>query len=678
MRSQSGASIHASPCTLLSVPMVRTLQVWFGVFPLRMDHCVGSLCLDHKYCSAAPSFPEHACRSVIAHSDPPCGCTSHPPCVPHRHMIHGRCSWTDHLPRYTSVTCNTLSLSSTPPCLTSIIRREAVLARRDPDGFYYLGTVRHQEEPGVFLIEFNEPSVQRDRYPAMLQKTRSGDIIQYEEARRRCIVPGDNVLAPWEPGLTRYGPGTVILGLETRDPLRVTEDEDLTVCFWNGKKVSVALGVALWISPTVHHRIVDALHRPITGRQLPEAGPQSTTTYVITDRCTTVPVPVCATDHRHGWGHHPVHPHLTHQHCTCCCFPRHPTCTCCSDPKCRDWWPLTPRTAVYVQRGKETDNHEELYSSTAARTTSRNNRVRHWSSSSESEGEDEDTDGETYLSRTTRSTMVDSAVNTDSSLWDEPRSDAGDRPEWKYWKRGQPEPFYRKPGIIKSNSRKSPENSGAGASDGFGATNRSALFETISDSPARRLTVKDVLVHADFVPSHAEPSRPVAERLGETEIRKLRLQHAILEKQQEQKERRRQREQKREDESEKKYNQNHETQRKKSELRLQNEEQKVKERETRNITNMKAKMAASEERKERNRTVAAEDKKREQRRLEHLRNVREKIDRREYEKCAASEQNEIKHLAAQQRRTENHYREVAGKVFQSERGGGRRVLDPET
>lgn len=88
--------------------------------------------------------------------------------------------------------------------------------------------------------------------------------------------------------------------------------------------------------------------------------------------------------------------------------------------------------------------------------------------------------------------------------------------------------------------------------------------------------------------------------------------------------------------------------RKKTLQRLQNEERRVKERETKESAGVKVKMAASEERKERNQTVAAEEKKREQRRIDHLRGVRGKIDQREFEKCAASERKEIDHLVSAQ------------------------------
>ncbi|XP_068116450.1 uncharacterized protein C11orf16 homolog [Hyperolius riggenbachi] len=641
-----------------------------------MDHCIRSLCLDHKYCSVTAPLATHACHSVITHPEPLCSCTGHP-CVTHRHHgAHGRCSCTGHLPHYTSMMCKKVNVLPTLPCLPTLVRLETVLARRDPDGFYYQGVVRHEEEPGVFLIEFSKPCVQSERYPAMLQKTSVSDIIQYDDAQRHSIVPGDNVLAPWEPELARYGPGTVILGLETRDPLRVMEDEQLTVSFWNGKKANVPLGVALWISPTVYRRIVDMLHHPISGHQHHEDRGGNTTTYVITDRGTTVPVPVCATDHFHRWNHHPAHhPHPTHQHCACCCFPSHQTCTCCYDPKCQSWWPLSPRTTVYVQGKKETGDDKRSYSTITEGEKSRTDN-HYFSASSESENEEsleDDTDGETYLSKTTQSTMVDSAVNTDSSLWDKQRTDFSDRPDWKYWKHSQPEPFHRKPGIIKSKSKKSIKDSRAPVPDSFGSTNRSALFETVLDPPARRLTVKDILTHKDLVQTEMNPPPSAAERLGQSEVEKLRRKEAILQKRLQQKLKHREWEEKREEDSSKKYSGSQEAHRKKTQNRLENEELKVREREMKNATNIKAKMAACEERKERNLTEAAEDKKREQRRLDHLRKVREKIDQREFEKCAANEQKDIDHMAAQRRRTEDHYRQIAEKVFQAEQGEKQRV-----
>ncbi|XP_075043526.1 uncharacterized protein C11orf16 homolog [Mixophyes fleayi] len=572
------------------------------------------------------------------------------------------CSWTGHHPCYTSVTCKKVDLSPTFPCLTPIIKRETVLARRDPDQFYYLGVMRQEETPGVFLIEFNKPCSEDEQYAATLQKTGAGDIIQYDEARRRSITPGDKVLTPWEPEMTRYGPGTVISGLETRDPLRATEDEELTVSFWNGKKAKVPLMVAVWISPSVHRRIVDRLHHPISSRQYHREREPSTMTYVVTDRCTAVPAPMCSADHfhNHRWNHCTVHPLPTHRHCSCCCFPVHSSCTCCYDPKCQDWWPLSPRTSVYVQGKTDPDDDGKLY-------LVRKGREDCVSSSSETEDEesqDDESDTETWLSKTTQSTMVDSGVNTDSSLWDKPRLDVSDRPEWKYWKRTQPEPSYRKPGIIKSKNKTSTLESRDALSDVAGSSNQSPLFETISNSPARHLSMKDVLAHTDFNPSQKQQSAPAAEAFRDSELEKLRRKKTLEKRQK--KIKHNEWEKKREEDAGLKYSDSQEAHRRKNQQRLQNEELKLKDQEMRNTASLEAKMAACEERSEHRQTVATEDKKREQRRLDHLRKVREKIDQKEFEKCASNEQKEINRVAAQRSRVQNHYKEVAEKVFQAE------------
>ncbi|XP_044148334.1 uncharacterized protein C11orf16 homolog [Bufo gargarizans] len=631
-----------------------------------MDACVPSLCLEHKYCSVMSPLSTLSSHSLLTQ----CGCTApgHP-CVTTHQAIHSRrCSLTSPYPHYTSVTCRKMTVSPTFSCLTSIIKRETVLARRDPDGFYYLGVVIQEEEPGAFLIKFTKPCVDGERFPAILQKTSVCDIIQHEEALRHCIMPGDNVLAPWEPQLIRYGPGTVILGLETRDPLRATEDQELMISFWNGKKSTVPLRLAVWISPTVYHRIVDALHRPIGSRLSTQDTAQSSTTYVISDRCAAVPIPVCSADHfhKHRWNHyHSVHPHLPH--CPCCCFPTRSGCNCCHDSKCQDWWSLSPRTTVYVQGKKELGN-AELYSARKMKPDSRRQSEHHFSSSSSSESLDDESDDETSL--TPQSTMVDSGVNTDSSLWEKPRLDISDRPEWKYWKRSQPEPFHRKPGIIKSENKLTSDLRAA-LSDTVGSSNQSSLFETILESPVRRLTMKDVLVHTDFNPSQKEQSPPAGERLGESDAITLQEKQEKQKRQHKKKMKHLEWEQKREDEAGQKSSDQQEAHRLKTLRHLQNEEQKLKDKQARNVTSMKAKMAAHEERSERHQTLATEDKKKEEHRLGHLRKVRERIDQKEFEKCVINEQRERNHMEEQSRRLQDHYKEVAERVLQAEQRGGR-------
>ncbi|MGH0131786.1 UNVERIFIED_CONTAM: hypothetical protein FKN15_053152 [Acipenser sinensis] len=72
---------------------------------------------------------------------------------------------------------------------------------------------------------------------------------------------GDKVLAPWETDQMRYGPWSVVSGIETRDPLRGSENEEISVRFWNGKEAKVSKGVTFWIPSSLYERTV---------RELPE------------------------------------------------------------------------------------------------------------------------------------------------------------------------------------------------------------------------------------------------------------------------------------------------------------------------------------------------------------------------------------------------------------------------
>lgn len=72
----------------------------------------------------------------------------------------------------------------------------------------------------MFLVEFAKPLVSRGKHPVHVQKTAKDDILEYVNGMKHSLLPGDRVLAPWEPDRARYGPGTVLRGIETRDPLR--------------------------------------------------------------------------------------------------------------------------------------------------------------------------------------------------------------------------------------------------------------------------------------------------------------------------------------------------------------------------------------------------------------------------------------------------------------------------
>lgn len=49
------------------------------------------------------------------------------------------------------------------------------------------------------------------------QETWVYDIISFEDAKRHAIIPGDKVLAPWEPEGEKFCSGTVITGQEKRE-----------------------------------------------------------------------------------------------------------------------------------------------------------------------------------------------------------------------------------------------------------------------------------------------------------------------------------------------------------------------------------------------------------------------------------------------------------------------------
>ncbi|XP_018112738.1 uncharacterized protein C11orf16 homolog [Xenopus laevis] len=632
-----------------------------------MDDCTRFLCSNHKYCTVGSTLSTHFCRSLVGHPEAVCGCPIPPhPWVTHHSAPH-RYLCSSHYPCVSHVSCKKVEVPSGTPFLPTLTAHETVLARRNHDGFYYLGSIKQEEELGVFLVEFSSPCAEEERFRSRLQKTQATDILQYYEALRHSVLPGDNVLAPWEPELVRYGPGTVTLGLETRDPLRACEDEELTVSFWNGKKTKVPLGVAVWISPSAYRRVLDLLHHPISTTDRFQAS--NSTTYVITDRYTTVPISMCPAERLYK---HKCHPHVTHQHCSCCCFPTHPRCTCCHNPRCQDWWPLSPTTTVYVNRRKGDDDDGRTYRSTRSGSPKRGE-TSHHSVSSEDEldendddEDEEESDNETWLSKTTQTTLVDSGVNTDSSLWDKPQLDISDRPEWKYWKHNQPEPFYRKPGGRVSKQKMDKPDSRALVSDTAGLANQSALFDTISDAPPRRLTVRDLLIHKDFNPSYRPQAPPLLQSLGKTEQEKLIRQQSILEKKQKNKIRHMEWEETREKQVEQKYSDSQEIHRKKTLQRLQNEELKLKEEEKRQGQSRRAKNELREQKESRFQTLAAEEKQREKRRLDHLRNVREKIDLKEYEKCAANELKEAEIVDSRRRRVDNHYKEVAEKVFQVE------------
>ncbi|XP_041111195.1 uncharacterized protein C11orf16-like isoform X2 [Polyodon spathula] len=152
-----------------------------------------------------------------------------------------------------------------------LVRGARILARRYQDGFYYLGHLS-QEVPGleeVFTVEFESSKHFRGRAGCRLQETRLCDLVQYEDAMRCPVTPGDSVLAPWEPDLERYGPGTVLLGQERRghNSDAETSEQGLVVNFWNGHTERVRPGVAIQVPLQLFEFLVLELQMPLSARR---------------------------------------------------------------------------------------------------------------------------------------------------------------------------------------------------------------------------------------------------------------------------------------------------------------------------------------------------------------------------------------------------------------------------
>ncbi|XP_030055358.1 uncharacterized protein C11orf16 homolog [Microcaecilia unicolor] len=644
-----------------------------------MNPSVGPQCPDEKYCSVMMELNKPPCNRLL----PPysCALTSCPLLAHHSWTrtspIHQRCSWAGHCPYFSDVAC-TRFIGSAPRTSNT-----PVLARREPDGFYYLATIIEEleEERGVFLVEFDRPHPKGEKYQTGLQRTASDDIIQYFDAMRHCIVPGAKVLAPWEPQLTRYGPGTVVLGIEMRDPLRVIEDEEITVSFWNGKKIKVPPGVAVWIPSAVWERIVERLHLPISSRPKLKEYPQNTTAYIFNDCAPTLPFHTCHLDGlcKHRWPYCFASPYYRQLHSYCgpqrtSCFPTNiERSTLCCQPKCQHWWPLASITTKDVKDTKEFElvNKPALLSLEPKKEAEKEDLTAVSSpSSSSSLSEDCESDKETCLSK---SIMVDSAVNTDSSLWEMTKINSSEqvKPDWKYWKRSCPEPNHKKPGSSVSSNCFTDKKSECSISwldlTPVGPSNQSAMFEAITSAPTRRLTVKEVLSHNDVTLSKGAPAAPVQEKLGESQREQFKREQEAIEQQRKTKLQQREWERKREEKAEQEYTSIQEHRRKKMLQQLQKEEKKIKERAEKEDHTLKVKQLTQLRRSLQRQTMAQDDRAKEERRQAHLQHVRQKLDEKEFHKHTAEEVKERHVQEARRKRVDTHYKLLAEKLHETER-----------
>ncbi|XP_034983649.2 uncharacterized protein LOC118091114 [Zootoca vivipara] len=157
------------------------------------------------------------------------------------------------------------------PEVYNLQRGVQVLARRETDGFYYLGHIVQEVKGsrGHVLIEFQRSRQSRKgKILCRMQETPLYDVIHYEDARWQPLAPGDAVLAPWDKKGERYGPGVILQVAEAASSHSAFKNSKVLVNFWNGQTRNVSADVALKIPRSLSERIVLELQMPLAARQM--------------------------------------------------------------------------------------------------------------------------------------------------------------------------------------------------------------------------------------------------------------------------------------------------------------------------------------------------------------------------------------------------------------------------
>ncbi|XP_067902455.1 uncharacterized protein C11orf16 homolog isoform X2 [Heterodontus francisci] len=567
---------------------------------------------------------------------------------------------------------------------SQLISGASVLARRESDGFYYRGTIRQEVEvrKGLFLIEFDKSTKDpSEKWKASVQKTALHDIIQYNEAMRHSVVPGDKVLAPWESDETRYGPGTVVFGIETRNPLQVMEDDELSINFWNGKTVKVSRNVAMWIQSALYERVRQELLTPLSSRQQLKNEELSTCCDVCPLRPQTVPVHLCHFEPTYIQscysGFPSLDPYNDYWQGFYCGFnglPAHSVCYCFPEvisPVA--WWPMTPRSTNATAFDKEeldkkvTSQLQEL--DFPKKKIPEENLLS--SSSSSSSSEDSDSSPEPTVSKPT---LEDRMVNTDVKLLEKRRTSVKDRPDWKYWSQSHQEPHQKKPGTLSSSPLKSFSDSSQLISSmqlqNLGPTNRCAVFENIDRiHHQNRITMKEVLTHQkhDIPSSTRIQAPPIQERLGENQLLHDCQHQEAVQRSRKKKLQLRQWEKDREQQSEDKYQRVQAQRREKVIQHLQNHCEQVADCERKLEETNRAKQHLHQKTQTRIQSIASEDKEREAQRLAYLQQVTARKDSIEAEKVKADEIKEIQKQEARRKQVELRNKMIAEKLHKAEK-----------
>lgn len=224
-----------------------------------------------------------------------------------------------------------------------------------------------------------------------------------------------------------------------------SEDEEITVQFWNDKKVKLVRDVALWIPPGLWERIVEMIHMPFTSR-VKHRGSPDTNSCIFSCSCKRALIPVCAA---HSLAKHCLlcWPWF---HCHCdgvCCLSAHVRCICCCHPHVDAWWPLPSRPLVFQSDTEEAESSSKHSPHLLELKGPKQEAAAAAGACSPSSAPELDL--EPFPSK---STVVDCAVNRGFGCLEKPR-------QW------------------------------------------SAMFETIEQSPRGQLTRKEILRDQDFKPS---------------------------------------------------------------------------------------------------------------------------------------------------------------------------------
>ncbi|XP_032851588.2 trichohyalin-like isoform X2 [Tyto alba] len=178
------------------------------------------------------------------------------------------CAWNPGSLCRPLISSPTRSFIDSFPEASSFMRGARVLARREADGYYYLGHLAQEGSREHFLIEFDKSRALKGKVQLGVQETPLYDILHYEDARQQPLAPGDRVLAPWEAQAERFGPGTVLKVMESEEARLAQTRRRVLVNFWNGQTKEVSSDQALRIPLPLSERIILEVQMPLAARQM--------------------------------------------------------------------------------------------------------------------------------------------------------------------------------------------------------------------------------------------------------------------------------------------------------------------------------------------------------------------------------------------------------------------------